>query len=373
MTPVSHTLEVLAEVSLQRGSGARREWRSTVRRAGADDRTSAGSRPPQRANRCRSFRVACRRTSLRRTPSKRPRSSCGRTRWRAGKWDSSHPLWCPPSNRTGLPARSSAAACAGPRRAAACTSRCLQAVSRRSKRSFSCASVTTLPPGRPSGPARRRRTWSRPCTSASRRPAVRSQRSTISGPCAIVADFGNNAGLIIGPELPDWRETPVEEWKCESFIDGVSAGRGHGGVAPGGPFESLRFLLGVEARALATVEGRRLGVDGAPSRACTRFDAGQSRSAQFLRSPVTSLLSRSTSRAPPARPTEGRVAMLTRRCTSWKGNRRGGAIVSSAACRRARRCVTAADVHPAGYPTVGGGRAGSTSELAKRVRRGACP
>ena len=67
------------------------------------------------------------------------------------------PLRYPSSNRTGLPARSSAAACAGPRRAAACTSRCLQAVSRRSKRSFSCASVTTLPPGRPSGPARRRR------------------------------------------------------------------------------------------------------------------------------------------------------------------------------------------------------------------------
>ena len=68
------------------------------------------------------------------------------------------------------------------------------------------------------------------------------------GPCAIVADFGNNAGLIIGPELPGWRTTPVEEWKCESFLDGVSAGHGHGGIAPGGPFESLRFLLALNAR-----------------------------------------------------------------------------------------------------------------------------
>ena len=63
------------------------------------------------------------------------------------------------------------------------------------------------------------------------------------GPSAIVADFGNNAGLIVGPELPGWRTTPVEEWQCETFVDGVSVGRGHGGVAPGGPFESLRFLL----------------------------------------------------------------------------------------------------------------------------------
>lgn len=68
------------------------------------------------------------------------------------------------------------------------------------------------------------------------------------GPCAIVADFGNNAGLIIGPALPGWRTTPVEEWTCESFLDGVSVGRGHGGLAPGGPFESLRFLLALRAR-----------------------------------------------------------------------------------------------------------------------------
>jgi 2-keto-4-pentenoate hydratase len=68
------------------------------------------------------------------------------------------------------------------------------------------------------------------------------------GPCAIVADFGNNAGLIVGPELPRWREDPVTEWRCETFVDGSAVGAGHGGVPPGGPFESLRFLLGQSAR-----------------------------------------------------------------------------------------------------------------------------
>jgi 2-keto-4-pentenoate hydratase len=68
------------------------------------------------------------------------------------------------------------------------------------------------------------------------------------GPCAIVSDFGNNAGLIVGPELAGWRTRPVAEWRCETFIEGRSVGRGDGRVPPGGPFESLRFLLGLNAR-----------------------------------------------------------------------------------------------------------------------------
>jgi 2-keto-4-pentenoate hydratase len=68
------------------------------------------------------------------------------------------------------------------------------------------------------------------------------------GPTAIVADFGNNAGLIVGPGLREWRTTPVGQWHCETFIDDVAVGRGHAGVPPGGPFESLRFLLELCAR-----------------------------------------------------------------------------------------------------------------------------
>jgi 2-keto-4-pentenoate hydratase len=68
------------------------------------------------------------------------------------------------------------------------------------------------------------------------------------GPTAIVADCGNNAGLIVGPELGAWRTTPVERWRCETFVDDVAVGSGHGGAPPGGPFESLRFLLELCAR-----------------------------------------------------------------------------------------------------------------------------
>jgi 2-keto-4-pentenoate hydratase len=100
------------------------------------------------------------------------------------------------------------------------------------------------------------------------------------GPCAIVADFGNNAGLIIGPELPGWRETPVEEWKCESFVDGVSAGRGHGGVAPGGPFESLRFLLALSARRSRPLKAGDWVSTGAIT-GVHEIDAGQSARLSF--------------------------------------------------------------------------------------------
>ncbi|HET7610026.1 MAG TPA: 2-keto-4-pentenoate hydratase [Gammaproteobacteria bacterium] len=68
------------------------------------------------------------------------------------------------------------------------------------------------------------------------------------GPTAIVADFGNNAGLIVGPRLRNWRTTAVEHWHCETFVDGTAVGRGHAGLPPGGPFESLRFLLELCAR-----------------------------------------------------------------------------------------------------------------------------
>jgi 2-keto-4-pentenoate hydratase len=68
------------------------------------------------------------------------------------------------------------------------------------------------------------------------------------GPRAVVADFGNNAGLIIGPELADWRRRAPSEWRVETSIDGEAVGIGHGAVPPGGPFESLRFLLELCAR-----------------------------------------------------------------------------------------------------------------------------
>ena len=41
------------------------------------------------------------------------------------------------------------------------------------------------------------------------------------GPVAVVSDFGNNNGLLIGREVPDWRASGFELWEVETVIDGV--------------------------------------------------------------------------------------------------------------------------------------------------------
>jgi len=59
------------------------------------------------------------------------------------------------------------------------------------------------------------------------------------GPGAIVADFGNNWGAVVGAVLPDWhaREAGIV---VETFIGGRQVGRGS--VTPrGAPVEALAF------------------------------------------------------------------------------------------------------------------------------------
>lgn len=68
------------------------------------------------------------------------------------------------------------------------------------------------------------------------------------GPLVTISDFGNNFGLVVGDEIPDWRRFDVARWTCETRIDGASVGRENPGSIPGGPIESLRFLLELSAR-----------------------------------------------------------------------------------------------------------------------------
>lgn len=63
------------------------------------------------------------------------------------------------------------------------------------------------------------------------------------GATVIVADFGNNAGLIVGNEIPDWRSRPLDSLTCVASIDGVKVGEGSAANIPGGPVDALRFLL----------------------------------------------------------------------------------------------------------------------------------
>lgn len=62
------------------------------------------------------------------------------------------------------------------------------------------------------------------------------------GSAVVASDFGNNGGLVIGPELTDWRER-MDAIQVETIIDGVSVGKGGAPSLAGGALESVRFLL----------------------------------------------------------------------------------------------------------------------------------
>ena len=68
------------------------------------------------------------------------------------------------------------------------------------------------------------------------------------GPIAVVSDFGNNNGLVIGPEIPDWRSSGFEQWEVATIIDGVEAGRGRASAFPDGAIGAARFLFELMAR-----------------------------------------------------------------------------------------------------------------------------
>jgi 2-keto-4-pentenoate hydratase len=68
------------------------------------------------------------------------------------------------------------------------------------------------------------------------------------GPPVVAADFGNNNGLILGGLLEGWGDVADEAYVCDAYIDGELVGRGSAASIPGGPMESVRFLLEHTAR-----------------------------------------------------------------------------------------------------------------------------
>lgn len=68
------------------------------------------------------------------------------------------------------------------------------------------------------------------------------------GPIAVVSDFGNNNGLLVGAEIPDWRASSFEHWPVRLLIDGETVGEGKAASFPDGAIGSARFLFELMAR-----------------------------------------------------------------------------------------------------------------------------
>jgi len=87
----------------------------------------------------------------------------------------------------------------------------------------------------------------------------------VLGPRVVAADFGNNAGLILGKPIPDWRSR-TDDWPpCEAWVDGKLVGRGAPSSLPGGPAASLAFLMNACAARGRPLKRGQLVTTGAAS------------------------------------------------------------------------------------------------------------
>ena len=74
------------------------------------------------------------------------------------------------------------------------------------------------------------------------------------GPTSVISDFGNNAGLLLGPEIPNWRSRAPDDMTSRASVNGADVGEGHAGKVAGGPLSALSFLVSALAE-----RGRALG------------------------------------------------------------------------------------------------------------------
>ncbi|MFL6734416.1 MAG: 2-keto-4-pentenoate hydratase [Sphingomicrobium sp.] len=68
------------------------------------------------------------------------------------------------------------------------------------------------------------------------------------GPMAVISDFGNNNGMVIGPPVENWLSSGFEDWNVTTRIDGSEVGTGTASSFPDGAFGAAKFLLELLAR-----------------------------------------------------------------------------------------------------------------------------
>jgi 2-keto-4-pentenoate hydratase len=70
----------------------------------------------------------------------------------------------------------------------------------------------------------------------------------VLGPAVVVSDFGNNAGLLLGPVVADWRHRSNESLSCDTYVADQRVGSGGAAFISGGPLAALVFALNRCAR-----------------------------------------------------------------------------------------------------------------------------
>jgi len=68
------------------------------------------------------------------------------------------------------------------------------------------------------------------------------------GPAVTASDFGNNAGLIVGAAIAEWRQRQPETLTCRAYVDGKPVGEGGAFRLTGGVVRSVQFILELAAK-----------------------------------------------------------------------------------------------------------------------------
>lgn len=68
------------------------------------------------------------------------------------------------------------------------------------------------------------------------------------GPTVVVSDHGNNLGLVVGPNIRNWRTRPLDSMNCSSIVGERKVGSGGAYTLTGGFVRSVQFLLELAAR-----------------------------------------------------------------------------------------------------------------------------
>jgi len=68
------------------------------------------------------------------------------------------------------------------------------------------------------------------------------------GPRVVVSDFGNNAGMLLGPAIEGWRTLPAPLLSCQTYVDGRLVGEVLVDTLATGPLVALAFALSRCAR-----------------------------------------------------------------------------------------------------------------------------
>jgi len=66
----------------------------------------------------------------------------------------------------------------------------------------------------------------------------------VIGPLAVISDFGNNHGMIVGRQIEDWSPEKLSSIEVKTFVEGELVGTAYPPAPPAGPMGAAAFLVG---------------------------------------------------------------------------------------------------------------------------------